>query len=70
MEQRSIHLGVDFWVPAKTQVSVLCDGIVVAATNATGEQNYGGLLIVKHDAVGFEFFTLYGHLDPSSISKY
>ncbi len=49
-ESRTIHLGIDFWLPAQTPVHALFDGIVVTATNDAGDKEYGGLIIVKHHA--------------------
>jgi len=66
-ESRTIHLGIDFWLPAQTPVHALFDGIVVTAVNDIGDKEYGGLIIVKHLADDLEFFTLYGHLSIASI---
>jgi len=68
-ESRTIHLGIDFWVPAQTSVHALLDGEVVAAVNDIGDKEYGGLVILKHRVEGLEFFTLYGHLSVDSALK-
>ncbi|MBA6152893.1 aminotransferase class III-fold pyridoxal phosphate-dependent enzyme [Gelidibacter maritimus] len=69
-ESRTIHLGVDFWLPSGTIVNTLFDGEVVIAVNETGDKEYGGLVILKHQAVDFEFYTLYGHLSAESATKH
>ncbi|MCT4629848.1 aminotransferase class III-fold pyridoxal phosphate-dependent enzyme [Winogradskyella sp.] len=69
-ESRTIHLGVDFWLPAHTPVHALFDGEVVCAINDSGNKEYGGLVILKHKAEAFEFFTLYGHNTVESATKH
>ena len=66
-ESRSIHLGIDLWLPAQTPVHALFDGVVVTAVNDVGDKEYGGLIIIKHLIDDLEFFTLYGHLSIASI---
>ncbi len=68
-ENRTIHLGIDFWLPAGTAINALFDGEVVTSVNDAGDKEYGGLIILKHKTETFEFFTLYGHLSLSSIQK-
>ncbi|MCK0190889.1 aminotransferase class III-fold pyridoxal phosphate-dependent enzyme [Arenibacter sp. F20364] len=69
-ESRSVHLGVDFWLPADTPVHALFDGEVVTAVNDEGDKEYGGLVILKHREEGLEFYTLYGHLSVASATRY
>ena len=69
-ESRTIHLGIDFWLPAKTPVHALFDGEVVAAVNDKGDKEYGGLVILKHEVNDFEFFTLYGHNSIQSATAH
>ena len=69
-ESRAIHLGIDFWLPAKTPVHSLFDGEVVTAINNIGDKEYGGFIILKHHTDTVEFFSLYGHLNPNTILKY
>lgn len=69
-ESRTIHLGVDFWLPSGTPVHSLFDGEVVIAVNDAGDKEYGGLIVLKHQADDFEFYTLYGHLSVESATKH
>ncbi|SHG90983.1 aminotransferase class III-fold pyridoxal phosphate-dependent enzyme [Flagellimonas flava] len=69
-ESRTVHLGVDFWLRENTPVHALLDGEVVTAINDAGDKEYGGLVILKHNMDGFEFYTLYGHLIPESATKH
>ncbi|WP_435579000.1 aminotransferase class III-fold pyridoxal phosphate-dependent enzyme [Gilvibacter sp.] len=65
-QSRTVHLGVDFWLPAKTPVHTLHKGEVVIAVNDQGNKEYGGLVVLKHQEAGLEFYTLYGHLIPET----
>jgi len=60
-ESRTIHLGVDFWIPVGTPVHALFDGEVIAAVHDKGDKLYGGLIILKHSEGNLVFYTLYGH---------
>ena len=66
-EWRTMHLGVDFWLPEETSIQALYDGRVVVAANELGSKTYGGLIILQHYEGGIEFYTLYGHLSKASI---
>jgi Ser/Thr protein kinase RdoA (MazF antagonist)/murein DD-endopeptidase MepM/ murein hydrolase activator NlpD len=69
-ESRTVHLGVDFWLPAGTPVHALLDGEVITAVNDAGDKEYGGLVILKHQLEEFSFFTLYGHLTVDSATSW
>lgn len=69
-ESRTIHLGVDFWLPENTPVHALFDGEVVCAVNDAGDKEYGGLVILKHTVEDFEFYTLYGHNTVASATSH
>ena len=69
-ESRTIHLGIDFWLPEQTPVHALFDGEVVTAINDAGEKEYGGLVILKHEVDDFEFFSLYGHNSVASVMQH
>lgn len=69
-ENRTVHLGIDFWLPENTSVHALFSGRVVMAVNDLGDKEYGGLVILSHQEDGVNFFTLYGHLNPKTISHH
>ena len=69
-ESRTIHLGIDFWLPTNTPVHALFDGEIAIAVNDHGDKEYGGLVVLKHKEEDLEFYTLYGHLDPASVLHY
>jgi 4-aminobutyrate aminotransferase-like enzyme/Ser/Thr protein kinase RdoA (MazF antagonist) len=68
-ESRTIHLGIDYWLPQLTPVHAILDGEIVTAVNDAGDKAYGGLIILKHQLDNFEFFTLYGHLSLASVAN-
>ena len=68
-DSRSIHLGVDFWLPAETPIQALFDGEIFISTIDDGHKAYGGLIVLKHIINNLEFFSLYGHLSAESILK-
>lgn len=69
-EKRTIHLGIDFWLPSGTAIHGILDGEVVLAVNDSGTKEYGGLVILKHTTDSFQFYTLYGHLSVASATKH
>lgn len=68
-ESRTIHLGLDFWLPENTAVHTVLDGEVVIVENDAGYKEYGGLVVLKHQTKVFEFYTLYGHLSVQSVTN-
>ena len=69
-ESRSIHLGIDYWLPEYTPVHAIIDGEVVIAINDEGDKEYGGLVVLKHKVNNFYFYTLYGHNTVESAIKH
>ncbi len=68
-ESRTIHLGIDFWLPAGTPVHAPLKGEVVIAENDAGDKEYGGLIVLKHQVEELTFFSLYGHLSVLSATS-
>jgi 4-aminobutyrate aminotransferase-like enzyme/Ser/Thr protein kinase RdoA (MazF antagonist) len=69
-QSRTVHIGVDFWLPENTPVHALLDGEVVIAENDIGDKEYGGLIVLKHQQKDWCFYTLYGHNTPESVLKH
>lgn len=69
-EWRTIHLGVDLFVPAGTAVLAPLDGTVESARNNAGRLNYGPTVVLRHEIPGTDtrWYTLYGHLDESALA--
>ena len=64
---RTIHLGIDLWVPPGTAVLAPLDATVHGFANNTARGDYGPTIILQHDIDGVTFFTLYGHLSVASL---
>jgi 4-aminobutyrate aminotransferase-like enzyme/Ser/Thr protein kinase RdoA (MazF antagonist) len=69
-ERRTIHLGIDLFVPAGSNVYAPLDGTIHTVAYNPAPLDYGTVVIVKHaidDAE--EFFTLYGHLSRETLEN-
>lgn len=63
---RSVHLGVDFWLPAATPVFAAHAGTVHSLGDNALFGDYGGTVLLEHADIGL--YTLYGHLNPHSLA--
>lgn len=61
-EARSLHLGVDVWLPAGTPVLAPLPGIVHSLADNDNFGDYGPTAILQHELEGTVFYSLYGHL--------
>ena len=69
-ERRTIHLGVDLFVPAGTTVRAPLPGTVYAAVACPAPLDYGHAMVLEHATdEGTTFYTLFGHLSRGSLSK-
>ena len=66
-EPRTLHLGIDIWGPAGTQVYVPLGGTVhsFAVNNNFGD--YGATVVLQHQLDTKIFHTLYGHLSSNDL---
>ncbi len=67
-QSRTVHLGLDFFMPPGTPIYAPLDGEVHSFQENELSHDYGPTIILKHtvsDSV--EFYTLYGHLSRSSL---
>ncbi len=70
-ECRTIHLGIDIFADQGTPVLATLSGTAVYVGAIEKPLDYGGLMILRHETdQGFSFYTLYGHLDPESLSAW
>lgn len=65
--ERNIHLGMDFWCSAGTQVIVPIAGKIHSFQNNVDKGNYGPTIILCHELEEITFYTLYGHLSLESL---
>ncbi len=69
-ERRSIHLGVDLFMPAGTPVCAPLAGTVHSFADNDVALDYGPTVILSHEPKpGLRFYTLYGHLSRASLNK-
>ena len=67
--ERNIHLGLDVWVDAETNVLAPLDGKVHSFQNNTNFGDYGPTIILEHQFNSEIFYSLYGHLSEASIEN-
>ena len=67
VEERNIHIGLDLWIKAGTDVLAALDGKVHSFQNNTSLGDYGPAIILKHTIHDISFYTLYGHLSEESL---
>lgn len=68
-EPRTVHLGIDIWTSAGTEVYVPIDSKVHSFANRDVHGDYGPVIILEHLLSGEKFHTLYGHLSVSSLEN-
>lgn len=69
--RRTVHLGIDLFLPAGAPVFAPLKGRIVGSAVNAGRLDYGPTLVLEHEpAPGIRFFTLYGHLDAASIQAW
>ena len=65
--ERSIHIGVDVFMPAGTRIYAPLDGQVHSFANRQVHGDYGPVIILRHELEDSVFHTLYGHLSEDSL---
>ncbi|MCO5206291.1 MAG: aminotransferase class III-fold pyridoxal phosphate-dependent enzyme [Anaerolineae bacterium] len=66
-ERRTIHIGIDLFLPAGSSVYAPLDGFVHSYRDNDAHLDYGPTIILQHSADGTPFYTLYGHLSRESL---
>lgn len=67
-EPRSLHLGVDVWVPAGTPVAAPLAAVVHSLADNNNFGDYGPTLLLQHELAGITFYSLYGHLTRTDLA--
>jgi murein DD-endopeptidase MepM/ murein hydrolase activator NlpD len=67
--ERNIHIGLDLWGKAGTQILAPLDGKIHSFKNNEGLGDYGPTIILEHEIENEKFYTLYGHLSLESIEN-
>lgn len=69
VERRTIHLGIDVFLPPGEPVAAPFDAVVVDVADRAAARDYGPVVLLEHRAPdGTAFFTLYGHLNRATIA--
>ncbi|MDO8492613.1 MAG: peptidoglycan DD-metalloendopeptidase family protein [bacterium] len=68
-EPRSVHLGVDIWIPTETPIYSPLPATVHSFQDNNNFGDYGPTIILEHFLNGVRFFALYGHLNRSSLKN-
>ncbi|MCR4325698.1 MAG: peptidoglycan DD-metalloendopeptidase family protein [Patescibacteria group bacterium] len=66
-EYRSIHIGLDIWLPAGTALCAPLNATVHSFRLNDNFLDYGPTIVLQHDIRGVIFHTLYGHLSKQSL---
>ncbi|MFW6100969.1 MAG: peptidoglycan DD-metalloendopeptidase family protein [Bacteroidota bacterium] len=64
---RTIHLGIDIWVPAGTIVYAPINSWVHSFRDNSKFGDYGATIVLEHHLNEVTFYSLYGHLSRSSL---
>ena len=68
--RRTVHIGIDVFLPPETAVHAVLPGRVVQADYRPTRHDYGGTLILEHEGEdGTVFRALYGHLSRASAEN-
>lgn len=66
-EHRTLHLGIDIWLPAGAPIFALLEGKIHSFADNANFGDYGPTIILEHNFQGMTFYTLYGHLSRASL---
>lgn len=68
-ERRSVHLGIDIFVPEDTPVCAMLNAVVYTVVDNPDPYDYGPTVILRHETGdGTPFFVLYGHLSRRTLN--
>ncbi|HEY5564586.1 MAG TPA: aminotransferase class III-fold pyridoxal phosphate-dependent enzyme [Rhodothermia bacterium] len=66
--QRTVHIGVDVFLPAGEEVSAPIDGVIYGFDDNAEHLSYGPTIILRHEPSDCPaFYTLYGHLHRADL---
>lgn len=66
---RNLHLGIDIWGDAGTQIYTPWGGMVHSYKYNSNPGDYGSTIILQHQVETINFYTLYGHLSIKSLEN-
>lgn len=65
--ERNVHMGVDFWVPAGTPVFSFYEGNILCFRDNDNAGDYGPTIVTGHLLDDMPLYALYGHLSRESL---
>jgi 4-aminobutyrate aminotransferase-like enzyme/Ser/Thr protein kinase RdoA (MazF antagonist) len=68
-ERRTVHLGIDVFTEAGTEVRAPLASKVRAIENNAARLDYGPTVVLEHRSPSGRFWTLYGHLEQASVAQ-
>lgn len=68
-ERRTVHMGIDLFAPAGSWVRTPLDARVHAVHDNADRLDYGPTVILEHEGPDGPFWTLYGHLERTSVAE-
>ena len=68
-ERRTVHLGIDVFAEAGTEVRAPLASKVRAIENNADRLDYGPTVVLEHLSPHGRFWTLYGHLEQASVNE-
>lgn len=68
-EMRTLHMGLDFFAPAKTPIFAPLSGKIHSFKNNNNPRDYGPCIILEHELPFGIIYCLYGHLDKESLEN-
>ena len=69
-ERRTVHAGIDIFLPAGSTVLAPLGGCVHSARDNSERLDYGPTVVLEHETgEGGCFYTLYGHLDARTLEE-
>ena len=67
-QYRTIHLGIDIWLDAGTEIHSPIDGTVFSVFDNDLDKDYGPTVIIEHKPTkNLTFYSLFGHLSKTSL---
>jgi 4-aminobutyrate aminotransferase-like enzyme/Ser/Thr protein kinase RdoA (MazF antagonist) len=66
-QRRSLHLGLDLFAPAGSNVRTPLDGIVVDLLETDVPLDYGHAVLLRHEPGNLVFHSLWGHLSAQTV---
>lgn len=67
-EYRTLHLGLDVWLPAQSAIHAPLAGRIVGFKDNDFKRDYGPTIILEHSYPKGKFYTLYGHLSRQTLT--